>query len=134
MPQFASLQPAELDALTPRLEELSLPAGRVVVRQGEPGDRFYLVRDGELSVSLRDEHGRERQVARLGPGEYFGEIALLLDQPRTATVTTWSATRLFVLRKSDFDALLSRPGETSRELELVASRRRLDLGSRSGAQ
>ena len=134
MPLFAGLQPGELDALAARLEEQELPAGALVVRQGEPGDRFYLVREGDLVVSVTNEQRQPQPIARLGPGEYFGEIALLRDQPRSATVATLTPTRLFVLRKDDFDALLWGRGETARQLELVASRRRLDLGSRAGAQ
>jgi CRP-like cAMP-binding protein len=126
MPLFADLDPRELGALAARLEPLELAAGQEVVRQGEPGDRFYLIRDGQLAVLVAEQGQAPRQVASLGPGEYFGEIALLHDQPRSATVTTVVASRLFALRKVHFDALLREHRAAGRDLELVASRRQRD--------
>ena len=73
------------------------PPGRVVVAEGEPGSLFYVVESGELVVS----HGAE-EVRRLGPGDWFGELALLRDCARTATVTAASDVRLHAVDRDTF--------------------------------
>jgi Cyclic nucleotide-binding domain len=94
---FAPLPPPTLEQLAESLEEVPIEPGRVVVRQGETGDRFYLVRDGTLQVAI---NGREVQA--LGPGDSFGEIALLRDVPRTASVTAQSEGMLYALDRDTF--------------------------------
>jgi MFS family permease len=94
---FAPLPATTLEQLADHLEELRVPAGETVVRQGETGDRFYLVREGELEV---DVDGRPAQV--LGPHESFGEIALLRDVPRTATVKAKTDAVLYALERNAF--------------------------------
>jgi putative peptide zinc metalloprotease protein len=126
IPLFRDLAPAELDALLTRLEPLTAAAGETIMRQGERGDRFYVVRSGAVRVA-RD--GQE--LARLGPGDAFGEIALLLDVPRTATVTAAEQTSLLALDADGFrDVLASYLGRGS-ELERLShlrllSHKRLD--------
>ena len=94
---FAALPPPTLERLAESLEEVPLEAGRVIIRQGETGDRFYLVRDGTLEVVV---NGREVQT--LGPGDSFGEIALLRDVPRTASVIAQSEGMLYALDRDTF--------------------------------
>jgi MFS family permease len=96
-PIFAPLPESTLEQLADSLEEVRIAAGHEVVRQGETGDRFYLVEDGTLDVSV---DGRPAQ--QLGPGESFGEIALLRDVPRTATVTARTDAVLYALERSEF--------------------------------
>jgi CRP-like cAMP-binding protein len=126
MPLFQDLSPTELDVLLARLEPLSIRAGTEVIRQGESGDRFYIIRSGAVLVSRDD-----RELARLGSGEAFGEIALLLEVPRTATVTALEATQLLALDARDFrDVLASYLGRAT-ELERLShlrllSHKRLD--------
>ena len=74
-----------------------IPAGQAIVRQGEPGDRYYAIADGTVEV-LRDDV----VVNTLGRGEGFGEIALLHEVPRTATVRTVTETRLFAIEREPF--------------------------------
>jgi putative peptide zinc metalloprotease protein len=102
MPLFQDLSPAELDLLLARLVPLEVATGETIIRQGESGERFYVVRSGALEVQ-RDG----QPLARLGAGEAFGEIALLLDVPRTATVTAVEPTRLLALEAHDFRDLLA---------------------------
>lgn len=113
MPLFRDISPGELDALLARLETLFVVPGERIIRQGEPGDRFYVLRSGRVEVE------RDGQIlAELGPGEAFGEIALLLDVPRTATVTALQPTTLLALEAGDFRdvlaAYLGRAGELER--------------------
>ena len=134
LPLLADLAPSELSRLADKLEPVTFPAGEAVVRQGEPGDALYLVCEGRLRVVVSVD-GQERELARLGPGEYFGEMALLYDQPRSATVTCVEPTRLYRLRKADFDWLLSEAAAAGHELERVSSRRRrVELESAARAQ
>jgi CRP-like cAMP-binding protein len=97
LPLFAPLGAPQLEGLAHRLEESLVPAGTVVVREGDPGDRFYVVAEGELDV---DRGGQP--MRSLGRGEGFGEIALLRNVPRTATVTASTDARLYALDKTSF--------------------------------
>ncbi|HZG68825.1 MAG TPA: cyclic nucleotide-binding domain-containing protein, partial [Herpetosiphonaceae bacterium] len=91
VPLFASLPPGELDHLAATLERVDLPPGLVLFREGEYGDRFYLVLDGEIEVTKASGTADERLLAVRGPGQFVGEMSLLNpDGLRTATVRTRS--------------------------------------------
>jgi hypothetical protein len=94
---FDSLEAHAIEGIADRMKRVEVPAGKVVVREGDPGDRFYVVEDGEVEVTVEG-----RSVATLGTGNFFGEIALLRDVPRTATVTATSSTTLLELERADF--------------------------------
>jgi MFS family permease len=94
---LASLPETMLERLAAGIERVQVPAGEDVVRQGETGDHFYVVAEGELGVSV---DGAE--IATLHDGDYFGEIALLRDVPRTATVRTRRDSTLLALERDDF--------------------------------
>jgi MFS family permease len=96
-PIFAPLPEATLEQLADSLDDVRVRSGEEVVRQGEPGDRFYLVKVGSLDVSIDG-----KPVQELGPGESFGEIALLRDVPRTATVKARSDAVLYALDRNAF--------------------------------
>lgn len=97
VPLFAPLPLPALERLAAGATPVRVRAGSELVRQGEPGDRFYVVESGELEVSVDG-----RDVATLGRGEYFGEVALLRDVPRTATVTARSDAGLYALDGEEF--------------------------------
>lgn len=82
-----------------------LKAGEVLFRQGDPGDCAYFIQTGEVEV-LRGDAGQEAIVARLGPGQYFGEMALLSNEPRNATIRAAAACTLSLLGKRNFMTLL----------------------------
>jgi CRP-like cAMP-binding protein len=86
-----------VEQLARRLQPLTVPAGGVVFAQGDTGDRYYVIEAGAATVV-----GDGRTVATLGPGEGFGEIALLRDTRRTATVRTTTDLRLQTLRSDRF--------------------------------
>ena len=118
MPLFAALPPPTLESLARALEPISVPAGVEVIREGERGDRFYVIVDGELDV-IRDG----RIAATRGRGDGFGEIALMYDVPRTATVTTRTDSQLYALDRDVF--LVAVTGHASAQLaarELAAER------------
>jgi CRP-like cAMP-binding protein len=98
---FAPLSLAAKERLAARLVPVDVAAGVSIVRAGDVGDRFYLVDSGTVRIGLEDG---EKQS---GAGDYFGEIALLRDVPRTATVTAVTATRLYALERADFLAAVT---------------------------
>jgi len=100
-----------LDELVARLRPERVAPGEAIIREGEAGDRLYVIRHGSVAVSARGPEGREVALATLGRGAYFGEIALLRDVPRTATVRASEATRLYSLARTDFQELLARSEE-----------------------
>jgi CRP-like cAMP-binding protein len=97
---FAPLSIAAKEHVAARLVEVPVAAGEVVIRSGDAGDRFYLIADGELEVTngMRTKTGR---------GDFFGEVALLRDVPRTATVKATAASRLYALERDDFLAAVT---------------------------
>src|SRR5437763_2425898 len=101
VPMFAPLSLAARARLATKLLPIDVPAGETIVRAGEVGDRFYLVDSGTVRIGLQE--GEKES----GAGDYFGEIALLRDVPRTATVTAAAATRLYALERADFLAAVT---------------------------
>jgi glucose-6-phosphate 1-dehydrogenase len=102
IPLFAGADPVFLNAVQQVLRPVVVDAGETVIRKGETGHEMYLIARGQVEVL----DGNNQLIAKLGDGNYFGEIALLLSQPRTATVRTLTACDLFVLDRVDFSRLL----------------------------
>jgi signal transduction histidine kinase len=108
IPLFASLPADELVALAERGQVRWLPPGRTVVHQGDEADALYVLLAGSARVYMRHADGGETQLAEQQTGSYFGELALLDGQPRSAWVDTTSPVELFVLPRADFLELLTR--------------------------
>jgi CRP-like cAMP-binding protein len=108
VPLFANLSKKELAQLARVSEDVELDAGSVLCKEGQIGHEFFVLVDGTVRVSRKG-----RRVATFGGGDFLGEIALLEDTPRTATVTAETPLRLFVLTRPAFRSLL----ETSPEIE-----------------
>ena len=120
MPLFRPLSPATLDELASSLIPVSATAGTEIVRKGEHGDRFYVVASGEVEVEVES---LGEQVATLGPGDHFGEIALLRDVPRTATVRAKTDVELYALERDEFlSAVTGHPASAEAADAVVASR------------
>jgi len=79
--------------------------GEMVVREGEEGDRFYLIRSGRAEI-LKETGGRLKSMGTLGPGEFFGELALLRNEPRAATIKALGRLEVFSLPKEKFDEVV----------------------------
>jgi hypothetical protein len=119
LPLFNGLAPASLENAAGHLVRIPITAGEVVIRQGEPADRFYHVLDGRLAVTQVDATGEERKLRTLVPDDLFGEIGLLRRVPRTATVTAETDGELLALYGDRFLELVnSGPGLTSRLLDM----------------
>lgn len=118
LPMFAPLGPARLESIARQLVRITVPAGEVVVREGAESDRFYVIESGGVEVT------QARAVLRHeGPGEFFGEIGLLRDVPRTATITTTEDTSLMVLDRADFLGALAGNEEGNRAVDEVVRHR-----------
>ena len=117
-PIFAPLDPATLEALALRLEPRRVDAGEVVFTQGETGDEYYLVDSGRLNVAVDGE-----TISELDESDGFGEIALLRDVPRTATVTALDDTSLYALERDDFLAAVSGHAHSRAAAESVVTNR-----------
>ncbi|MGH9002719.1 MAG: cyclic nucleotide-binding domain-containing protein, partial [Acidimicrobiia bacterium] len=134
IPFFRNLPVEALDAIVDRLKLETFSRGEVVFRKGEPSGSMYLVRSGQVDVVLEGDmtpHTDREPLASLGPGSFVGELGLLLDEPRSATLLAVTESELMGLSRSDLDDLLDRyPAialDLSRELgrRLVATNRRI---------
>jgi CRP-like cAMP-binding protein len=106
-PLFAALSRQELGELAKATEDLEVEEGKTLTREGDLGREFFVIVDGHVSVT---QDGNE--IRRLGPGDFFGEIALIYDNARrTATVTAASPLRFFVLTRQSFRSLLEHQTE-----------------------
>ena len=111
---FAPLPAPTLEALAANLMRVGVPAGETIFRQGDHGDRFYIVDSGEIEIEI---DGRDTNV--LGPGEHFGEIALLRDIPRTATARARKETQLYALDRDAFLGAVTGHAGSSEAAETV---------------
>ena len=96
---FRALTPVQLTAVAEKMTKRHFAPGETIIREGEAGEEFFLISDGEVDV-VRADH----EVARLGRGEFFGEVALISGEPRNATIIATEPLDTFVLGKSDFQA------------------------------
>jgi predicted MFS family arabinose efflux permease len=118
MPIFAPLSAPSMQRILAELTRIELPAGHVLIRQGDVGDRFYVLAEGRVAVTVDD-----RPVAERGVGDHFGEIALLRDVPRTATVTTLTPTRLIAIERDRFLEAVTGHPQSRQRAEAVAAER-----------
>jgi CRP/FNR family cyclic AMP-dependent transcriptional regulator len=118
VPLFAECSRRELADVAALADEIDLPAGRELIREGERGREFFVLLEGDADVRVK---GRRR--AQLSSGDFFGEVALVADTPRTATVQTTSPVRALVITDRAFRQLLERsPGIQLKVLQALAKR------------
>ncbi|WP_018411281.1 Crp/Fnr family transcriptional regulator [Methyloversatilis thermotolerans] len=110
---FSGLSDSSLEPVAKVSNMRRVPRGSIVVRAGDKTDFVYLVLSGSLKVLVSDEEGREVILSMLGPGELFGEMGVLDDNPRSATVVTVVPSDLIVIAKSDFKRVLQENFEVS---------------------
>ena len=118
IPLFAPLEPKSLELVAQQLIPVRVPAGETVITEGEEGKRFYVIESGALTATFGGE-----LLSHMGPGDPFGEIALLRDVPRTATVTADEDSQLFALEREAFLEAVTGDNEVnSRADDLIARR------------
>ena len=126
VPLFAHLSKREREFVAREGDEVSVPAGKTLTRQGRSGDTFYVLLDGEAEVKV---DGKRRRV--LKPGDFFGEISMLDRGVATATVTTLTDARLFVMSHAQFrDAIKSSDQLMLKVLKAMGERLREDLAAK----
>ena len=117
---FEACSSRQLRAIARIAEVQEVPAGEVLARTGDPGDRFFVIVDGSARVEVSPQN-----QGRIGPGAFFGEISLLDGEPRSATVVADTAMRLLVIPRRDFVTLLREvPSLTERMLITLCQRLR----------
>jgi MFS family permease len=118
VPLFAPLEPKSLELVAQQLVRVEVPAGEALFQEGEEGDRFYVIESGRLTASFRGD-----VLSQMGPGDPFGEIALLRDVTRTATVTADEASVLLALGRAVFLDAVTGDNEVTRRADDLISRR-----------
>ena len=125
VPLFAHCGPKELAFIVTQVEDLDFPSGKELCREGQSGGDFFIILSGSAVVTRAG-----REINRLGPDDFFGEIALLDHGPRTATVVTTSPTRCLVLGPRQFQSVLhQQAGIATAVLAAVAARLRTTGGA-----
>ena len=104
---FQQLEGNEAQQAADDISGVSLKAGQVLVREGEPGDSMFVVLSGSIQISVTLAGGKEHPLSRLEPGAIFGETGLLLEQPRRATATAITEAELCCIRHADFEESLA---------------------------
>lgn len=123
VPLFATMREGDITAFAELVRERTYPKGSVIVFEDDPGDALYLVASGQVKVVLIGEDGREVILSVLGEGSFFGEMSLIDDQPRSATVIAMTDAAVLVLRREDFQSRLRNSPEVGIALLRELSRR-----------
>lgn len=124
IPLFEGLSRKELVELARVTEDVEVPEGKVLCKEGELGREFFVIIEGEAEVTRRGKH-----LATDRGGEFFGEIALLENSPRVATVTAKTPLRFFVITSQDFRRLLDENPKVERKVLHALARRVLALSN-----
>lgn len=120
---FPDLEGPELDSLGERAEKVVFAAGETIVAEGDLADRFYVIARGEVAISKRSPEGEEVKLARLGRGQFFGEVGILAETRRTATVRAVGDVELIALSWQEFQATLERSDRADRAFSVIAKER-----------
>ena len=120
---FQGLSDEAVEPVASRLEMLTLPRGRVVFNEGEPGDSLYIVVSGKIKLSRRSPDGRENVLAVMGPSDQFGELSVFDPGPRTATATAVTDVKLARMPQSVLRPWIEAHPEIGEQLLRVLARR-----------
>lgn len=125
IPLFADLSQEQLTSLAVKLERRAYRKGQTILRQGEQGESLFVIVSGQVRIYMLSPDGHEVSVSICDRGDFFGEMALLLDMPRTANVEAMKSTEVLVLHRQAFrQHLLSNPQAAVRIIEALSRRLR----------
>jgi CRP/FNR family cyclic AMP-dependent transcriptional regulator len=133
VPLFSDLAEPELGRFADIAREREYPKNSVILFEDDPGDALYIVSTGQVKVVLIGEDGREVILSVLGDGDFFGEMSLIDDEPRSAHVIAMKDSRLLVLRREDFQAELEREPRIALKLLRVLVQRLRQADSKIGS-
>jgi uncharacterized protein YhbP (UPF0306 family) len=128
---FRDLPEQQAENLAAQLQTVSAEPGDVIVRQGAPADKFFIIVDGEVEV-IREDDGESRSLAKLGRGQFFGEMAILRDTPRMATVKAVAPTTMFAMERQAFQGLVAQSMGTTQDFDRVIQKRLEEIGTHEG--
>ena len=128
---FTPLTVGQLDQILPAIMLYAYDAGETVFRQGDKGDAFHIIYKGSVDIHLRRWFFLTKKVATRKAGDFLGEIALVSDEPRTATVHCAEPTLLFTLIADDFKFVLAENPAAALEMKRIAARRKFDSSRQS---
>jgi CRP-like cAMP-binding protein len=117
----------EIELMSRQLQRIELEPGELVFSQGDDADCFYIIEEGQVEIILQQTDGTTRVLAMRETGDFFGEIGLLMQGKRTATVRAKTPARLLALEEQDFDAALQASEQTRKRISEVAERRLANL-------
>jgi CRP-like cAMP-binding protein len=133
IPLFSEVSDDDLDSIASHLIERRYPKGSTIVEEGLPGDYMYVLKEGRVKVTRLSEDGREKILEMLGESSFFGEMALLDQGPRSATVKTLTPVVLLALSRTDFLGLLRRSPDLSMTVIQELTRRLRDTDEQASS-
>ena len=116
VPLFSSLADVQLDTLSSGSTRRSFPRNRTIVSEGEPSQSLYLMLAGRAKVQRSDAEGKEVILAMIGPGEFFGEMSLIDDAPRSASVITIEPCDFIAIQKDSFKGMLAQSPDMAMQI------------------
>jgi len=105
---FSEMDDQEVAEIRALMDELKFKSGQTIVREGEPGNLFYIITEGEVQVSIRDADGNDVVLHDLRPGGFFGELSMLTNEPRSARVRALENVTLLALEREEFFSFLQK--------------------------
>src|SRR6185503_5328392 len=120
---FPDLAGIELESLADHAEKVTFADGDTIVAEGDAADRFFVIAKGEVTVTRRTPEGKEIALATLGPGQFFGEVGILAETRRTATVRAVGDVELLALSWKEFQETLERSDKTERGFSEIVHER-----------
>ena len=130
---FTPLTIGQLDKILPSIMLYSYEKGETVFSQGQKGDAFYIVYQGSAEIRLRQWLVLSKKIATMKAGDFLGEIALISDEPRTASVVCAEPTLMFTLIAEDFKFVLHENPAAAEEMRKIAARRKFASSHQAGS-
>ena len=128
VPLFSNLDQDQIEIIAETSERLQFAKGQTIIKQGESDNRLFIIADGVVSIELNQADGSKTELGRLGVGEFFGEMALMTGEPRTADASALRSTLLLVVQKQTIKNIFSENNNFYNEMAKVLAERQVKLG------